>query len=339
MVKYFARNVIFPITIWTGFEKQFSKHSKTKYLNLMYHGVVNRDSTDFFPRHITAEEFEKQLVYFKNNFEIISPHQAFENILNYRETKKPCISISFDDGYLNNKTVALPLLEKYQIPATFFISSVCSRPANDHIFWSDVVAFSRAFSKENWIEIKGIKFFKKKKYDLIDIKTGISAYSYLKKMKVTERDEAIIDLKTRYEIREKLELLPFEFWKLMDHQQLKKFSSHPLVNIGSHGHRHFNLGQIEPKDALFEMQHSKNQLEKTIGKSVDYFAFPDGCYNDNVLEIGRKIGYKGFFGVAPVNNQRPDDLLFRHGISATTTTSSNLFFVQKKFLTNTFEKF
>ena len=40
-----------------------------------------------------------------------------------RYTKKT-ITISFDDGFANNLNVALPILEKYDIPVTFFVSGI-----------------------------------------------------------------------------------------------------------------------------------------------------------------------------------------------------------------------
>ncbi|MEZ4980992.1 MAG: polysaccharide deacetylase family protein [Saprospiraceae bacterium] len=276
--------------------------------------------------------FDQQMRYFKANFDIISTETALEYQKSGIIPKRPTISISFDDGYLNNMTNALPILEKYEIGATFFISSVCCRPANEHIFWSDVVAFSRNFSSDNYVVIDRKKFFKKDKYDLVEANFGISAYDYLKHQPVKERDRMIHDLKESYQIMEKLELLPEEYWKLMSFHQLKKFSKNPFVTIGSHGHRHFNLAEISLENARFELEHSKKQLEKTIEKEVKLFAFPDGSYNEEVLKIAREVGYNGLVGVNPRTASKNEDLIFRYGVSATTTPSSNLFFINKAFM-------
>jgi hypothetical protein len=47
-------------------------------LNLMYHGVVLKNSDFFSPRHITIDQFERHLVYFRREFDIISIPEAFK---------------------------------------------------------------------------------------------------------------------------------------------------------------------------------------------------------------------------------------------------------------------
>ena len=68
--------------------------------------------------------FEQQLQFFINNFSVVT----MEDIINYVRTsgighklpEKP-ILLTFDDGYIDNYTVALPLLKKYGIQGSFFI--------------------------------------------------------------------------------------------------------------------------------------------------------------------------------------------------------------------------
>jgi hypothetical protein len=44
----------------------------------MYHGVVLKNSDFFSPRHITIDQFERHLVYFRREFDIISIPEAFK---------------------------------------------------------------------------------------------------------------------------------------------------------------------------------------------------------------------------------------------------------------------
>ena len=75
--KTIARKFIFPILTYLKVDTVIRTFNNSNHLNIMYHGVVEKDSTKFSPRHITKEQFERQLIYFKNNFEIISMSEAF----------------------------------------------------------------------------------------------------------------------------------------------------------------------------------------------------------------------------------------------------------------------
>ena len=63
--------------------------------------------------------FEEQISFLKKKFKILSLNDLKKHI----EQKKNdfAISITFDDGYLDNINLALPILEKYNVPATIFV--------------------------------------------------------------------------------------------------------------------------------------------------------------------------------------------------------------------------
>ena len=84
----------------------------------MYHGV-RTGQLRINGRHITAKHFEKQLQYFKRKFSVVPLDQLCEMKFAGVVPEKHAIALTFDDGFVNNLTVALPLLEKYGLPATF----------------------------------------------------------------------------------------------------------------------------------------------------------------------------------------------------------------------------
>ncbi len=92
---------------------------------LMYHKIVHQPYETPHKIYVLAQDFEKHLQFYKEQgFTTIH----FKDYQKYRTgefpassfPKKPLI-ITFDDGYLNNKEIALPLLEKYGMKATVFL--------------------------------------------------------------------------------------------------------------------------------------------------------------------------------------------------------------------------
>ena len=63
---------------------------------------------------VAAKKFKEQLIFLKKNYNLVS----LDNLLNFEKNKKFNISITFDDGYKDNLTYALPILNELNVPAT-----------------------------------------------------------------------------------------------------------------------------------------------------------------------------------------------------------------------------
>ena len=85
---------------------------------LMYHRIAkitgDRNS-------LPAEKFEEQLRYLaENNFTTITPDMLYNYYVNRVPLPKKSVLLTFDDGYADNYTKALPLLLKYKMTAVVF---------------------------------------------------------------------------------------------------------------------------------------------------------------------------------------------------------------------------
>ena len=82
----------------------------------MYHAVGN-DCWGEESLFVKPEELEKQLQYLsENGYETI----FFEDLAHIEQYEKP-VMLTFDDGYDDNNTNLLPLLQKYGMKATIFL--------------------------------------------------------------------------------------------------------------------------------------------------------------------------------------------------------------------------
>jgi peptidoglycan/xylan/chitin deacetylase (PgdA/CDA1 family) len=82
---------------------------------LVYHTINHADGQNGCPEMISPERFEQQLSWLSRN----------RTVVPLTRTLEPCrrdeVAITFDDGYRDNLTIALPLLEKYELPITLFV--------------------------------------------------------------------------------------------------------------------------------------------------------------------------------------------------------------------------
>lgn len=86
---------------------------------LMYHsiGVNNKFST------VTPKKFEDQLKYLKEKGYTIIPLEEMIARIQKKKSIYKCISITFDDGFEDFYLTVFPLLRKYEIPASLFVTT------------------------------------------------------------------------------------------------------------------------------------------------------------------------------------------------------------------------
>ncbi len=327
MLKLVARNIVFPVAYQTGVDKLLRMGAK-KHLNVTYHGVVNKTNFAFSPRHISRQQFEKHLIYFKKHFDIISVEEAFRRFRTGERSNRPTINISFDDGFENNLTVLLPLLEKHQVPTTVFVSGVCAS-GSKHVLWSEVAAALRfKFSVEKVQSADKLIELSRKGILVNDIKA----------MPVSERNPFINELVKTYNLQTVLNSVDTEQWRLLNPDQLKQLADSPLIEIGSHGMDHYNLDAIDEKSAQKELVQSKEILEEVLDITIQAFAYPDGAYNDKTLSLAQSAGYAYQMAVNYHDHDHVQDkrVLSRFSVPSTTTFESNMLQVNRAFHTHGF---
>ncbi len=87
--------------------------------------------------------------------------------------------------------------------------------------------------------------------------------------------------------------------------------------IGGHTKSHPELPKITSDEARKEITGSKKTIESKIGKIVDYFAYPFGEYNGNIVNMAMEAGYKSARAVGECANQSKDKLFTLCGITVT----------------------
>ena len=86
---------------------------------LFYHRV---DNNHLNPWTITNHRFREQIRWLQKNFDLVSLEEA-QNRIRSGFNDRPTVSITFDDGYADNCSEALPLLVRQNIPVTYFVTT------------------------------------------------------------------------------------------------------------------------------------------------------------------------------------------------------------------------
>jgi len=266
-----------------GFYNGFYKGARGSRI-MIYHGICQRNHTRFNPIFLKLKTFEDHLKFYKKHFNVISLDDYYAQ--NFSDDKFN-ICLTFDDGFANNYKYVLPLLEKYQLPATFFITAI--RAVGYDILWNDFLGIVSKYGPEKLVYKN--RPYQKNEFDkYVSVKDGRSLVEKLRNSGFAEKAEMMNLL---------YGIAPFksnkgdeDYWLQMTTREIRKLADSPLVTIGSHGYYHNDLANIKISDTAEELILSKQYLENVSRKKIKSFAFPYGSYTPEVIKAAKGAGYK-----------------------------------------------
>jgi peptidoglycan/xylan/chitin deacetylase (PgdA/CDA1 family) len=235
---------------------------------LMYHRVLPDEllKEDLnIGMAVTTSEFEKQIKILKSKYKIVSIDEFNKNIKNKKSNFM--VVITFDDGYKDNLIYALPILEKYQIPATIYITTRFL----DNDTWMWWYELKKEILKKSELNFK----FKNFKYNFIlkNYKEKKVTFEKIRKLFLSLKiDEQIklMELITGTKERKSYSDI------CLSKEDLIVLDKNPLITIGSHSHTHLNLSILDKENLLYEINKASEKLENLLNHKIKHFSYPYG---------------------------------------------------------------
>jgi peptidoglycan/xylan/chitin deacetylase (PgdA/CDA1 family) len=250
---------------------------------LVYHGICQENATRFNSIFLTEKTFEEHLRFYARYFHIVSLDDYFQKRFSGQRLN---ICLTFDDGFANNSRYVLPLLEKYNMPATFFVTAI--RDAGYDILWNDFLAIAQQFGPAELV-LDGEKFCRNKNNRYILKSKGKELKEVLRQTGFEKKLSMMRLLGPSASFKDKPALK--DYWLQMTEAEIAQMSHSKWVTIGCHGYYHNDLAMIKTEDAREEMAKAKKYLEKIIAKPVEAIAFPYGSYNRETVDAAKGLGF------------------------------------------------
>lgn len=263
---------------------------------LIYHRVLEQVDA-LRPGEMTADLFDRQMQTVARYFNPLSLKDGLSQL--ETGTLPPrAVAITFDDGYKDNLTTATPILKKYDLHATVFVATGF---VNGGIMWNDaIVELIRHCDDVLDLSLYNLGCLKTK-----SVSQKLSTIKYLiQTLKYCEpplRDDMLERIKSVVGIE-----LPKNL--MLTVPEIQKLSASG-IEIGAHTVNHPILSKLALRDAETEIIQSKLYLEGLLGKSVRYFAYPNGNpgidYQLSHRNILKKTGFEAAFSTwwAAATNQ------------------------------------
>ena len=252
---------------------------------LNYHRIL--PDNHFLKRNdelvVSVSKFKEQLIFLKKNYNLVS----LDDLLNFEESKKSNISITFDDGYKDNLTYALPTSNEFNVPATIYIITKFFKD-EFNIWWYELQDYI-------WQNSENIKFiYNGKNYDFSiknnseKLKCFTKLKQIIKKLDNSEQNR-FLNAVTKTDVRRQYKN------EFLSKEDLKLLSSNPLITIGAHTHNHLSLKNLKKDDCIKEIKISKQILEDLTSRKINHFSYPYGTKSDagkREFKIVEELGFK-----------------------------------------------
>ncbi len=253
----------------------FNKIIKNSFVTILYHQVSDNPS-EFHKKNdlcVSLDNFYNQLLFFKKNFNIISPRD-----LQNKNFKTPALMITFDDGEKQFFEKPVEILNDLSIPVIHFLNM---EPILGGINFNGLTSFLINEDK------KILDFYYKDNITLANV--------------TKNQVKRFLDHADKNSLIEKAKYYHGEWATIND---LEKLEKNKLIFYGNHLYNHYNCVNLNNEEIKYQFQINKKYLDK-FKNSINMFAYPYGqhnlFYNNKTNDLIKELGAEYIFTANPEN--------------------------------------
>lgn len=243
---------------------------------------------------LDKELFKTQIEYFKNKFNIVTMEQVIESIQTGESYRLPdnALLLTFDDGYIDNYTVAYPILEEYGLQGSFFIpgKTFATHQLLDVNKIHYILASADIYKLVEDLK-KQMDYYRGSEYQYASTDELFHEYAVANRFDIKETIfvkrmlQTVLPEKLRNTISSNL----FEKYVGVTEEQVRTMKRHGMF-IGIHGYDHYWLGNLPQEQMKEDISLALDVLDQFIDRKQWVMNYPYGSYNQEVIRYIRQQG-------------------------------------------------
>lgn len=247
--------------------------------------------------------FREQIAFMKSNFNIVTMEQVLEAISTKEKLPEKALLLTFDDGYADNYTVAMPVLEEYGVQGSFFIpgKTFTTHQLLDVNKIHYVLASANIYNLVEDLK-KEMDYYRGQEFQYASTEELFAKYAVASRFDIKETVfvkqmlQTVLPEKLRNIISSKLfakyvgvteEQLAYELY--MSEEQIRTMKRHGMF-IGIHGYDHYWLGNLPVEQMENDIFLALDALDEFVDRKQWVMNYPYGNYNKDVLAYISKQG-------------------------------------------------
>lgn len=258
--------------------------TRSEIVILLYHNVSS-ENYPWLREAVKPEDFDRQVAYLGKVAEIV-PLEQLLNRLGQGEMVHPrTVSITFDDGYRDNYTYAYPILRKYNVPATILLTT--GYIGGCGVWPCHKARFAIWNTQVSEFEVEGLGHY--------HLKSSGDKLSAMQKIELTL--ESMPERKKNLSVEGLLKELGVSFpvgslpRLVLSWEEILEMSKNG-ISFGAHTVTHTMLTRLPVEEAKGEITRCKKEIEEKLGQECTIFSYPDGKFNDGIIELVKEAGLK-----------------------------------------------
>jgi len=301
LLKYVIAAALYRVGL-TGWLLRRTLESGQACLILGFHGITETPP-EYFSRGHALFNVRDQLRYLRRHLRRTSLEEIARAVSRGESPPAATFAVTFDDGFANNVTLAMPMLRELDIAATFFMPSGLVGSSQD-LWVSTLRELVRGWRGVAIPEVPGLW----PPLAAADEGSRYAAYFTMKEVLKNQdgRRQEILDQLARegggY-------VRPPEQDRVVGLDLMRRMIQEPFA-VGAHSRTHPILSALDPEKARAEIDGSRKDLERMLGRPVLDFAYPNGRYtdfNDTTCRLVTEAGYRCAVTTEPGTVRRGDD--------------------------------
>ena len=271
---------------------------------VMYH--YTRDLTHSrYPaiKGLDAELFREQIAFLKEHFTVVTMEEVLDCLEGRYELPEHALLLTFDDGYIDNYTLALPVLEENRLQGSFFIPGKTF--AEHKLLDVNKLHYTLAAAEPEILYrelLAKLDYYRGREFDFPSNEELIAQYAVPNRFDTGETIfvkrmlQTVLPERLRKRISSALfaeyvnvseEQLAYELY--MSEEQIRLMKRHGMF-IGVHGYDHYWLGNLPDDQMREDIQRALTVMDEFIDRKRWVMNYPYGSYNDGVLKY---VGSEG----------------------------------------------
>ena len=274
----------------------------------MYHRVsATSTSSDPWGLTVSESDFVKQIeILARERRSRATLSGLADSSAQVRSGQEP-VFVTFDDGYADNFSVALPVLERFEVPATIFISDG-SIGATTETWWDELdrILLStpdlpetlemRVANHDVVANLNGssTNYAPELRWRASPTARGdgrqqlfLSVWRQLNVCADAERETALATLAAWANVSR----TPRPEYEVLAASEVRALAQSDLIEIGSHGTSHTSLPLLDDAALARETAGSRAKLQCLTGQPIASFAFPSGRFDRRTVAAVESAGY------------------------------------------------
>lgn len=263
---------------------------------LAYHRVLPVEHVDTYPFDLdlisaTPTQFEYQMAYLRRYFNPVSLADVVAHLDGIRPLPKRAVAVTFDDGYSDTYRYAFPILQRYSIPSTVFVTT--GYIDSGEPFWFEVAAYLALRAAPGTLELAGCAQPLPAGESAAERRQAVRALqAALKTLPNSRRTAIVAEWSRQFAAQADEDALALS--RPLSWSQIEELAS-AGVAFGSHSVTHPNLTQLADAELEWELVESKRALEARLQRPILTLAYPIGtseAFDARVAAAARHAGFR-----------------------------------------------